>query len=132
MHWLFVLINTNKLDLRERFLISTHSSHSSRYCNKAQKTPYDCVQAAKRFAVHICASVEKGSEGQDGNDKKVMTLLMGMQQQEVEQVSCMTHCSRSYSPRSTDCKQSEQMGCCFSLDEVPTKTKKSMKLVPSK
>ena len=53
-----------------------------------------------------------------------MALLMGMQQQEVEQVSCMTHCSRSYSPRSTDCKQSEQMGCCFSLDEVPTKTKK--------
>ena len=55
---------------------------------------------------------------------------MGMQQ-EVKQVSCMTHCSHSYSLRSPDSKQSEEMGCCFSLDEVPTKTKKSMKLVPS-
>ena len=60
-----------------------------------------------------------------------MALLMGMQQQEVEQVSCMTHCSRSYSPRSRDSIQSEEMGFCFSLDEVPTETKKSMKLVPS-
>ena len=70
-------------------------------------------------------SVDKESEGQAGNDRKVMALLMGMQQQEVKQVSCMTHCSHSFSPRSTDSIQSEQIGFCFSLDEVSTKTKRN-------